>query len=265
MMSSRASASSILDCSTCSLYAEGAFDAMPHVVIFGKLDGIVPDYAWRVMYAWYRQMYVYIRLHGALGQRRPVRRATRQGGLSSPWIFNVFYWDLSDTISKSDRGISPRGETYSVFCYADDLLIASTTSTGLQALIDLCDSYNISQHGLRCNPQKTSYITVGKHRLVSQPQWTIKGRQLKVTDTFSYLGAVLGDGGSAEHVNQTIRAAKNAHKIAAGSRSSCQWAVPIGRNGCVFPWSPAMPKLRGRMPSTFQQLNYVPLTRHTLT
>ena len=126
---------------TCSLDAEGAFDAIPHVVIFGKLDGIVPDYAWRVMYAWYRQMYVTIRLHGALGQILSVRRGTRQGGLSSPRIFNVFYGDLIDTISKSDRGISLRGETYSVFCYTDDLLIASTTSTGSQTLRDLCDSY----------------------------------------------------------------------------------------------------------------------------
>ena len=98
-----------------------------------------------------------------------------------------------------------------MFCYADYLLIASTTSTGLQALIDLCDPY-ISQHGLRFNPQKTSCTTVGKHRLVSQAQWTIKSRQLKVTDTFSYLGAVLGNGGSAEHVNQRIRPAKNAHR-----------------------------------------------------
>ena len=64
---------------TCSLDAEGAFDAIPHVVIFGKLDGIMPDYAWRVLYAWYRQMYVTIRLHGALGQRLPVKRGTRQG------------------------------------------------------------------------------------------------------------------------------------------------------------------------------------------
>ena len=47
---------------------------------------------------------------------------------------------------------------------------------------------------------------------MSQPQWTIKGRQLKVTDTFSYLGAVFGNGGSAEHVDQRIRAAKNAHR-----------------------------------------------------
>ena len=53
---------------------------------------------------------------------------------------------------------------------------------------------------------------LGKHRHVSQPQWTIKGHQLKITDTFSYLGAVFGNGGSAEHVNQRIRAAKNGHR-----------------------------------------------------
>ena len=47
---------------------------------------------------------------------------------------------------------------------------------------------------------------------MSQPKWTMKGSQLKVTDTFSYLGAVLVNGGSAEHVNQRIRAAKNAHR-----------------------------------------------------
>ena len=48
---------------------------------------------------------------------------------------------------------------------------------------------------------------------MSQLQWTIKGRQLKVADTFANLGAVLGNGGSAEHVNQRIRAAKNAHRL----------------------------------------------------
>ena len=145
---------------TCSLDAEGASDAIPHGVIIGKLDGIMPDYAWRVMYAWYRQMYVTTRLHGALGQRLPDRRGIRQGGLSSPWIFNVFYGDVIDTISMSNSGISLRGETYSVFCYADDLLIASTTSTGLQALIDLCDSYIPARTAVQPTENKLQPTTV---------------------------------------------------------------------------------------------------------
>ena len=117
---------------TCSI------DAIPHAGIFGKLDGIVPDYD-------------YVCVVSVNACHHKATRSTRAeiacqemnppGGLSSPWIFNLFYRDLIYTISKSDRGISLRGKTYSVFCYADDLPIASTTSTGLEALIDLCGSY----------------------------------------------------------------------------------------------------------------------------
>ena len=66
-------------------------------------------------------------------------------------MFNVFYEDLIDNISHSDRGISLRGETYNVFCYADDLLITSTTVSGLQSLIDMCDSYMVDSHETASN------------------------------------------------------------------------------------------------------------------
>ena len=122
--------------------------------------------------------------------------------------------------------------------------IAIIWQTVQRCIIFLCDSY-ISQHGLRFNPQKTGCITAGKHRLVSQPQWTIKDRQLKVTDTFSYLGAVLGNGGSAELCESKDPSGQKCPQIAASSRTSYQWTGPIGRNACVFAWSPAMPKLRG--------------------
>ena len=48
---------------TCSLDADGAFDHIPHSVIFGKLDGMMPDYMWRLLYRWYDSMYVTVR-HG---------------------------------------------------------------------------------------------------------------------------------------------------------------------------------------------------------
>ena len=38
---------------SCSLDAAGAFDCIPHAVIFNKLNGIVPDYLWRLFYKWY--------------------------------------------------------------------------------------------------------------------------------------------------------------------------------------------------------------------
>ena len=45
-----------------SLDADGAFDHIPHSVIFGKLDGMMPDHKWRLLYRWYDSMYVTVRL-----------------------------------------------------------------------------------------------------------------------------------------------------------------------------------------------------------
>ena len=63
----------------CSFDAEGSFDHIPHSVIFGQLDGMMPDHMWRLLYRWYDSMYVTLRLNGSLGRRLDVRRGLRQG------------------------------------------------------------------------------------------------------------------------------------------------------------------------------------------
>ena len=76
---------------TCSLDAQGAFDHIPHSVIFSKLDGVLPDHIWRLLYRWYSSMYVTVRLNGSLGRRLRVERGVRQGSITSPWMFNLVY------------------------------------------------------------------------------------------------------------------------------------------------------------------------------
>ena len=50
---------------TCSLDAEGAFDAIPHCVLFKKASKVLPDYCWHVMVNLYEKLTVQIRLSGA--------------------------------------------------------------------------------------------------------------------------------------------------------------------------------------------------------
>ena len=66
----------------------------------------------------------------------PVERGTRQGGLSFPLLFNMFYRDLIEQLDSMDCGVTINKQRYNVFCYADDVLLASTTPTGLQKLIN---------------------------------------------------------------------------------------------------------------------------------
>ena len=46
---------------TCLLDAEGAFDAVPHSVLFKKALNVIPDHCWRVMVHWYISITVRIK------------------------------------------------------------------------------------------------------------------------------------------------------------------------------------------------------------
>ena len=83
-------------------------------------------------------MRIQIRWNNNLSSDISVERGTRQGGLTSPLIFNAFYQDLVQKLQNNNQhGIVINGITYNIFAYADDLLLASTTVTELQSLIDL--------------------------------------------------------------------------------------------------------------------------------
>ena len=46
---------------TCSFDAEGAFDAIPHCVLFKNASEVLPDYCWHVMVNWYEKLTVQIK------------------------------------------------------------------------------------------------------------------------------------------------------------------------------------------------------------
>ena len=61
---------------------------------------------------------------------------------------------MIDQLSSLEGGVTVRGQRFNVYCYADDVLLASTTVTGLQNLIDHANNY-VTDHGLRFNASKT--------------------------------------------------------------------------------------------------------------
>jgi len=191
-----------------SLDAEGAFDFIPHSVLFYKTMDIIPTMSWKLMVYWYGR----IKARLVIGRHVdaidvPIRRGTRQGGLTSPMLFNMFYTQLVNTLSNSSHGVIVGKHSYNVFAYADDLLLASTTVSGLQALIDTAVDI-ISGDGLRFNPHKTVCCTFGQNIYTSEPEWNINGVNLKTQDHVKYLGATLGSNGSELHLQDRISSAQ---------------------------------------------------------
>lgn len=191
----------------CALDAEGAFDNIPHGVMFAKAIGVVPMLYWRILIFWYRRLSVVIRWGGQVSKHIVIRKGTRQGGLSSPYIFNLLYQDLIQELSEMNCGVRINTSTYNVCCYADDLLLSSLTVAGLQKLIDASDKY-IVNHGLRFNPQKTTCVTFGSSKFPSR-KWYLQQTQPAETDEIKHHGVVFSKD-KRSHVNSRIQSTKRA-------------------------------------------------------
>ena len=66
---------------SCSLDAEGAFDAIPHCVLFDKAQSVLPTYCWFGMYEWYSDLTINIKWRGCYSKNIDVNIGTRQGCL----------------------------------------------------------------------------------------------------------------------------------------------------------------------------------------
>lgn len=199
----------------CSLDAEGAFDCIPHPILFRHCHGIIPDPLWLLLVEWYARLSVCIRWGNYSSEPIRVLQGTRQGGLSSPFLFNTFYGNLINTLSNMDCGISIGGVKYNVFCYADDILIASLSTTGLEKLLIAAHEIIVSQ-GLKFNPTKSVCTVFGKCPLTKKPHWELEGVQLKEDTLLQYLGVTISSDGKS-HADARINKCNRAYYALQGS------------------------------------------------
>ena len=62
---------------------------IPHSVLFDCVDAF-PDACWRVMLNWYTNLQAKVKWNNQLCDSIPISKGTRQRGLSSPAMFNMF-------------------------------------------------------------------------------------------------------------------------------------------------------------------------------
>ena len=194
----------------CSLDAEGAFDALPHCVLFHKASEIIPDESWRLLLYWYARQYVIIKWNNKISEPINIGIGTRQGGLSSPYLFNLFYQEMVENINNTTGGLKVNNMSYNIFCYADDVLLASSTVTGLQHLINCAVSY-VSKYGLRFNPLKTNCMIKGDCPFDKAPTWMIAGTELAIRAEISYLGVTLSNKSADSHTATRMQSCRRAY------------------------------------------------------
>ena len=142
--------------------------------------------SFRILYNWYSNIKIHIKWDG-LGKVISVCKGTKQGGLSSPYLFNIFYKNLIDVLSNHVGAITIGNHRLYTFCYADDIVLTSTTPHVLQNMITTAVNIN-DKYVLSFNPQKNRCFIYGKCPFYVTPKWHINNIELNVSENITYLG-----------------------------------------------------------------------------
>ena len=138
--------------------ASKAFDRLDHRILFDKLIRRNIPYCFvAILRDWYSKLTSVVRWNGILSTSFAVTCGVRQGGILSPFLFNVYVNELIELLRDSGYGCYVNSMFIGCLMYADDLLLLSPTVGGIQALLHICDSYG-SSNNIVFNTKKTCSV-----------------------------------------------------------------------------------------------------------
>ena len=111
---------------------------------------------------------MFIRWGNTYSTKFLVTNEVKQGGILSPCLFNVYMNNLSLSLNSSGIGGSLGDNIINYVCYADDLCLISISSSGMQHLLDICDTYTIS-HQLSYKATKSFSLCFRPKQIKNQP------------------------------------------------------------------------------------------------
>ena len=120
----------------------------------------------------------------------------KQGEVLSPLLFNMYINDLPACVSDPDSP-SLNGSPIDCLLYADDLVLMSTSKSGLQRKFDKLNQY-CDKWRLCVNTDKTMVMQVSKSGKLPKPSDNIifNNCPIAYTSTYKYLGVVFDSAGN---------------------------------------------------------------------
>ena len=156
-----------------------------------------------ILQSMYNQASSRVTLNSETSDEFLYRKGVRQGCNLSPLLFSVFINDLEKYLLENNSGsIEINSTPVCLLLFADDLVLLSDLSTGLQKSIQILGDY-CSKWDLRINLEKTKVIF--SRRNDPSPLYDLYKQKIEVTKTYRYLGIFITSNGSLKtaHSSQT--------------------------------------------------------------
>ena len=142
----------------CFLDLSKAFDMVAYKLLWDKLgDAGIPVGCTLLLKYWYRSQRNQVRWGDSLSDEYGLECGVRQGGLSSPLLFNVYINRLIEGLSSEHVGCIIDDICVNNISYADDMVLLSPSISGLRRLLAICEDY-AEAHGLKYNVKKSEIL-----------------------------------------------------------------------------------------------------------
>ena len=153
-----------------------------------------------------------------------------QGGVLSPTLFNIFISDLVKYLDPKD-GVTLGDLTLFYLLFADDLVLISETSTGLQSLIKGLENF-CRLWQVEVNLTKTKYTIFNKRYVLHQDVtvFTYNGKAIEECDEYKYVGTVFSNAKNrfaTDHVLKRNRAIKAIYASKKSIREAMGNSLPV--------------------------------------
>ena len=166
-----------------------AFDNVSHSIMFSKLkQRNVPKPYLSILQNMYNNQYINVKYNGHLSKEWKVFNGVKQGGILSPYFFNVYIDDLIEKISKNKNGCKLGIISSNIIGYADDICLLAPSINSLQNLINLFEK-EIEELKLNINLSKCFGIKFYKNgNLFVNNSILLKNNFLSFKEDILYLG-----------------------------------------------------------------------------
>lgn len=174
-----------------------AFDSVSHEAITAVLEkrGLPTGFV-RYIARTYENSKTCLEVEGSRSEHITVKRGVRQGDPLSSWLFCLVVDEVLGALP-SEIGYEIEGTRLNAIAYADDVILISTTSLGMQSLLRVAEEVGGKQ-GLALNASKCvalSIVPAGKqkkYKVLTTPQFHLASgeelKQLTPSQEWRYLG-----------------------------------------------------------------------------
>ena len=183
-----------------------AFDFVVRDVLWFKLiESGIRGKILNIIQSMYKSIKSRVKFNNNLSCEFVSHIGVRQGECLSPFLFSMYINDLEkELIQKGAEGIDIGMLKLYLLLYADDIVIFSNTSEGLQKGLDILSDY-CQKWKLTVNIDKTKVMVFRKGGILPRNlSFTFQGNMIEIVNKFIYLGISFSTGSSFTETHKTL-------------------------------------------------------------